>query len=60
MASLPPTTVKVITIEPVGDVKVRIVLEMIVDVHRLAEVGSEMLHAAVAHAKSESRKKKSR
>ena len=30
-------------------------MEMIVDVHRLAEVGSELLHAAVAHAKAERR-----
>jgi hypothetical protein len=49
----PPTTVKVTSIEPVGDTKVRIQMEMIVDVHRLAEVGSEMLQAAMVQVKAE-------
>ncbi|HUO02212.1 MAG TPA: hypothetical protein VMU31_05505 [Rhizomicrobium sp.] len=55
--SFPATTVRVTGIEPAGETKVRIKLEMLVDVHRLAEVGSEMLHAAVKRAKSEPRKK---
>ncbi|HXB51454.1 MAG TPA: hypothetical protein VNU69_01750 [Rhizomicrobium sp.] len=55
--SFPATTVRVIGIEPAGETKVRITLEMLVDVHRLAEVGSEMLHAAVKRAKSDARKK---
>jgi hypothetical protein len=49
----PPTTVKVISLEPVGDTKVRIQMEMIVDVHRLAEVGSEMLQAAMVQVKAD-------
>jgi hypothetical protein len=58
MSAFPATTVRVTAIEPAGETKVRITLEMMVDVHRLAEVGSEMLHAAVAEAKSETEKKK--
>jgi hypothetical protein len=53
--AFPATTVKVVSIAPHGDTKVRIMMEMIVDVHRLAEVGSELLHAAVAQAKAEKR-----
>ncbi len=55
MAAFPATTIKVISIEPQGDTKVCIMMEMIVDVHRLAEVGSDLLHAAGAHAKAELR-----
>ena len=55
--SFPATTVRVTGIEPVSETKVRIQFEMLVDVHRLAEVGSEMLHAAVKRAKADARKK---
>ena len=55
--SFPATTVRVTSIEPAGDTKVRIQLEMLVDVHRLAEVGSELLHAAVKKVKADTRKK---
>ena len=55
--SFPATTVRVTGIEPVGETKVRIQLEMLVDVHRLAEVGSELLHASVKRAKSDAKKK---
>ncbi len=58
MSSFPATTVKVISTEPHGDTKVRIVMEMIVDVHRLSEVGSELLRAAVNQVKAADRKKK--
>ena len=43
MTAFPATTVRVTAIEPAGETKVRITLEMLVDVHRLAEVGSELL-----------------
>ena len=56
--AVPASTVKVIFMEPLGDTKVRIMMEMIVDVHRLAEVGSEMLRTAMAHVKAENRKSK--
>ena len=55
--SFPATTVRVTGLEPVGETKVLIKIEMLVDMHRLAEVSSEMLHAAVKRAKSEPRKK---
>lgn len=58
MSAFPATTIKVTSIEPHGETKVRIVMEMCVDVHRLSEVGSELLHAAVSHVKAEQRKKK--
>ena len=47
MSAFPATTVRVTAIEPASDTKVRITLEMIVDVNRLAEVSSEMLRATV-------------
>ena len=51
MAKYPATTVRVISIEPHGETQVCIKMEMIADVHRLAEVGSDMLHASIAHMK---------
>jgi hypothetical protein len=48
----PATTVRVVSITPCDDTKVCIMMEMIADVNRLAEVGSEMLHASIEHMKS--------
>jgi hypothetical protein len=53
MESFPATTVRVTSIEPAGDTKVRIMMEMIADVNRLAEVGGDLLHAAIAHVRAE-------
>jgi hypothetical protein len=50
MSAFPATTVRVTAIEPASDTKVRISLEMIVDVNRLAEVSSELLRATVKRA----------
>ena len=47
MSAFPATTVRVTGIEPATENKVRITLEMVVDVNRLAEVSSEMLRATV-------------
>ena len=47
MNAIPATTVRITAIEPATESKVRITLEMIVDVNRLAEVSSEMLRATV-------------
>ncbi len=58
MSAFPATTVKVISIKPCGETKVCITTEMVVDVHRLAEVGSELLHAAVTKVKAETPRKK--
>jgi len=43
----PPSRVRVISHEAVSDCEVRIVLEMVVDVHRLAELGQEFLSQAI-------------
>lgn len=53
MDSHPATTVRVTSIEPAGDTKVRIVMEMIADVNRLAEVGGDLLRAAIAHVRAQ-------
>jgi limonene-1,2-epoxide hydrolase len=53
MTNYPDTTVQVTSIEPAGKAKVRIIFEMIVDVHRLAEVGEEMLHEAMDQVRDE-------
>ena len=57
MSAFPATTVRVTAIESASDTKVRITLEMIVDVNRLAEVSSEMLRATVKRAGSVHKKK---
>jgi len=48
----PATTVRVVSITPCDEMKVCIMMEMIADVNRLAEVGSELLHASIEHMKS--------
>jgi hypothetical protein len=57
MSAFPATTVHVTAIEPASDTKVRITLEMIVDVNRLAEVSSELLRATVKRTGSAHKKK---
>ena len=49
----PATTVRVVSITPCDDTKVCIMMEMIADVNRLAEVGSELLHASIEHMKNQ-------
>lgn len=56
MNKFPATTVKVVSIEPCGGTKVCITMELVVDVNRLAEVGSELLHAAIKQMKSADKK----
>jgi hypothetical protein len=56
MSKFPATTVKVTSIEPCGGTKVCITMEMVVDVHRLAEVGSDLLHAAISQMKAADKK----
>ena len=55
MSAFPDSTVKITAITPCGNNKVCITMELVVDVHRLAEVGSTLLHVA---AKGASEKKK--
>ena len=58
MANYPATTVRVVSVEPHGETKVRITMDMIVGVHRLADVGSEMLRTAMTQVKAEQSVKK--
>ena len=55
MSEFPDTTAKVTAIEPCGDNKVCITMEMVVDVHRLAEIGSDMLRSAMAQLSENTR-----
>jgi len=50
-----PSTVKVTAIEPCGENKVCLTIELVVDVHRLVDVSSKMLSVA---AKGAAKKKK--
>lgn len=55
MADFPASTIKITAIEPHGEDKVRLTLDVLVDVHRLVDVGGKMLSVA---AKGAARKKK--
>lgn len=46
MSAFPESTVKVTSVTPCGDNKVCITMELVVDVNRLADVGSNMLSIA--------------
>jgi hypothetical protein len=56
MPTTPPSTIKVTNIEVCGDAKVCVTLEVVVDAHRMADVGGKMLSVAAKSASS--RKKK--
>ena len=58
MSSFPATTVKIVSVEPAGSSKVCITMEMLVDVHRLAEVTGELMRTAVKQMKNDPKKKK--
>ena len=58
MADQSATTIKVVSVEPDGEGKVRIIMELIADVHRLADVGSDMLRTAMAQVKADQKAKK--
>jgi hypothetical protein len=58
MSSFPPSTIKVTAVEPCGDGKVCITMELVVDVHRLAEVSGDLMQTAVKQMKAGSAKKK--
>jgi hypothetical protein len=55
---VPATTIRVTHIEPAGETKVRIVMELCVDVNRMAEVSGEMMRSAVAQMSTQKSKKK--
>ena len=58
MSSFPPSTIKVTNIEPHGEGKVCITMQLVVDVHRLAEVSGDMMQTAVKQMKATAAKKK--
>jgi len=58
MSSFPATTIKVTNVEPRGESKVCITMEMLVDVHRLAEVSGELMRMSVKQMKNDPKKKK--
>jgi hypothetical protein len=57
-SSFPATTIKVKAIEPCGEAKVCITMEMVVDVNRLAEVSGDLMRTAVKQMKADAGKKK--
>ena len=57
MSSSPASTIKVTSIEPCGEAKVCITVELMVDVHCLADVGGKMLSAAAKGASAAKKKK---
>jgi hypothetical protein len=56
MSSQPASTIKVTSIEPCGDAKVCITMELVVDVHRMADVGGKMLSVAAKGALNKRKK----
>ena len=54
----PASTIKIVSMEPVDRDKVRIVTEMVVDVHRLTEVSSQLLKVAMTQVTTEGRTNK--
>jgi hypothetical protein len=58
MSSFPPSIIKVTDVEPCGDGKVCITMQLTVDVHRMAEVSGAMMQSAVKQMKAGEAKKK--
>ena len=56
MEEHPPSTIRVVKYEPIGPTEVRITMEMVAKVDRLAEVCSGLMHTAAGQiaAKRES------
>ena len=52
----PVSTIKVTSVEPCGDGKVCITMEMVVDAHRMVEVSGKMLSVAAKGAASKKKK----
>jgi hypothetical protein len=56
MSASSDSTVKVTAIEPCGDRKVCITMELVVDVNRLVDISSQMLSVAVKGAAAKKKK----
>lgn len=52
MPTHPPSQVHIVSHEPLNQHEVKITLEVIVDVHRLAEIGQEFISQAVKQISS--------
>ncbi|HEX4272610.1 MAG TPA: hypothetical protein VHZ32_14535 [Rhizomicrobium sp.] len=50
MPDFPPSTIRVTAIEPQGEDKVLVTMEVLVDVHRMVEIGGKMLSVAAKGA----------
>lgn len=57
MSQDPANSIQVTSITPCGEAKVCITVELVVDVHCLADVGGRMLSAAAKGASAAKRKK---
>ena len=57
MSNYPATTIKVIGMEPCGEAKVCITMEMVVDVNRQAEVSGDLMRTAVKQMNASKKKK---
>jgi len=58
MSNLPASTIKVTKVDPCGEGRVCITMELVVDVNRMAEVSGEMMRTAVSQMKSAAARKK--
>jgi hypothetical protein len=56
MVDTPASRVRIVSQEPISESEVRIMLEVIVDIHRLAEVGQDFLHTAIDQLAKENKK----
>ena len=56
MSSFPPSTIKVTNVEPCGEGKVCITMQMVVDVHRMAEVSGDMMRMSVKQMNAKKKK----
>jgi hypothetical protein len=55
MADFPASTIKITGIEPHGADKVLLTVEVLVDVHRMVEIGGKMLSVAARGAAKKKR-----
>lgn len=55
MSSYPPSRVRLLSQEPISQSEIKITVEVIVDVHRLAELGQEFISQAVKQMNSNER-----
>jgi hypothetical protein len=47
MSKVLPTTIRIVTVEPINQDKVRVLVELMVDPHRLVELCTDMLRVGL-------------